>query len=368
MALKAVCLLLAASGIVAAAELPRPASAELCGDCHRAIHEGWKRSAHARAMTSRLFQDALKLAESELGVSVRRICLSCHSPMSLRLGDLGLKRKVSWEGVSCDHCHSVESVRKEGANFVAVVNVSDVKSGPSRDAASTAHRTVYSEVHRNSEICAPCHQYRNKLGLDVLTTYSEWLESSAAKQGRQCQDCHMYRVRGDVVDPRIKRVEATQINLHEMPGAHSLAQLNKAVRAWLDVERADDELVVKLRVANRTGAHFVPTGSPLRQLIIELKVNPYEGATRHETLRYRRVVADSSGKEIRREHLVFVRGAKVLSDSRLAPSETRTETFRFPIPRNVKVDVEAALWYYYSPLETLEARKVKFHTVSKFVP
>ncbi len=368
MALKAVCLLLAAGVAAPGWELPRPASAELCGDCHRAIHEGWKRSAHARAMTSRLFQDALKMAESDVGPSVRRICFACHSPMSLKLGDLELRQKVSWEGVSCDYCHSVNAVRKQGANFVAVVNYTDTKSGPSRDAVSTAHRTTYSEVHRNSEICAPCHQYRNKLGLDVLTTYGEWLESSAAKSGRQCQNCHMYQVRGKVVDPRVKRVKATEINLHEMPGAHSLAQLNKAVRAWLDVEREDDQLIVKLRIANRTGAHFVPTGSPLRQLIVELKVNPYEGETRFETIRYRRVVADRQGNEIRREHIVFLRGARVLSDTRLAPSETRTETFRFPIPRNVKVDVEAALWYYYSPLETAEARKVKFHTVSKFIP
>jgi hypothetical protein len=42
--------------------LKPPSSAELCGDCHRAIFDGWKKSAHATAMESRLFQDALKLA------------------------------------------------------------------------------------------------------------------------------------------------------------------------------------------------------------------------------------------------------------------------------------------------------------------
>ena len=31
-----------------------PQTAEYCGDCHRAIYEGWKRSAHATAMESRL--------------------------------------------------------------------------------------------------------------------------------------------------------------------------------------------------------------------------------------------------------------------------------------------------------------------------
>ena len=55
-----------------AAGLKPPSSAEMCGDCHRAIHDGWKKSAHATAMESRLFQDALKLVEADFGVQARR--------------------------------------------------------------------------------------------------------------------------------------------------------------------------------------------------------------------------------------------------------------------------------------------------------
>ena len=66
-----------------AVELKPPSSAELCGDCHRAIFEGWKRSAHATAMESRLFQDALEGAEADFGVQTRKTCLACHAPVAV---------------------------------------------------------------------------------------------------------------------------------------------------------------------------------------------------------------------------------------------------------------------------------------------
>ncbi len=71
------------------AELPVPSSAEFCGDCHRAIEEGWKQSAHSQAVESRLFQDAMKLAETDYGASARKTCLSCHSPIAVESGRLG---------------------------------------------------------------------------------------------------------------------------------------------------------------------------------------------------------------------------------------------------------------------------------------
>ena len=78
-----------------ASQLPSPNTAEFCGDCHRAIHEGWKQAAHAEAMESRLFQDALKMADSDFGVQARKVCLGCHSPIAVQVGDLALVRKVS---------------------------------------------------------------------------------------------------------------------------------------------------------------------------------------------------------------------------------------------------------------------------------
>jgi Cytochrome c554 and c-prime len=70
-----------------------PQTAEYCGDCHRAIYEGWKQSVHATAMESRLFQDALKMAESDFKSDARAVCLRCHSPLAASSGDLSLTAK-----------------------------------------------------------------------------------------------------------------------------------------------------------------------------------------------------------------------------------------------------------------------------------
>src|SRR5271165_1838682 len=91
-----------------------PASAEICGRCHRAIHESWKMSTHSQAMESPLFQDVVAMAEADFGPAGRKVCLGCHSPVAVQTNDTGLTRKVSWEGVTCDYCHSVREVSFDG--------------------------------------------------------------------------------------------------------------------------------------------------------------------------------------------------------------------------------------------------------------
>ena len=225
--------LAAACAPLAAASLEPAASAERCGACHRAIEEAWKASSHAHAMDSRLFQDALEMAESDYGAGARKTCLGCHAPVAVHMGDLGLVRKVSWEGVTCDYCHSVRGVSMTGPNPRATVQFALVKTGPLKDSESNGHATEFSAVHTSSVICATCHEYKNASGFEVLTTYSEWQNSRYAKEGLQCQSCHMSRVAGAVVDPKVKRSTAG-VNLHQMPGSHSLDQLTSTVRANLE--------------------------------------------------------------------------------------------------------------------------------------
>ena len=350
-----------------AIELKPPSSAEVCGDCHRAIFEGWKKSAHASAMESRLFQDALKLAESDFGAPTRRVCLGCHSPVAVAIGDLDLIRKVSWEGVTCDYCHSIVEVTTGGPNPKAKVEFSLVKSGPSKDLSSPAHGTRFSSVHTSALACIVCHEYRNAQGFSVLTTYSEWQESAYWKAGKDCQSCHMYTVKGNVVDPRVKRSTGLEINLHEIPGSHSIQQLNKALKADLLTAREGGQLQVVVKVTNRGAGHYVPTGSPLRQLILEVRADSYDGRHFREERIYRRTVADQGGRVLQVEPAAFVKGARVVSDTRLAPNETRTEKFSFPIQQGTQAQVEASLYYYYSPLAATEAQRIKFLTLTRLV-
>ncbi|MBI1739161.1 MAG: hypothetical protein HYR58_07925 [Acidobacteria bacterium] len=350
-------------------ELQTPSAAPACGDCHRAIYDGWKNSAHATSMESWLFQDALKLAEAEFGSQARKVCLDCHSPIAVYVDDLGLVRKVSWEGVTCDYCHSIREVSTTAMNPRARVEFTQVKSGPSRNAASPVHGTVFSPVHTTSLACISCHEFRNAQGLSVLTTYTEWKNSRYAKEEQSCQTCHMYTIRGNVVDPRVKRTESKEINLHQMPGSHSIDQLNRAIKASLYTEREGDRLKITVKVKNAGAGHHVPTGSPLRQLILEVRAEPYGGVQYSEERIYSRIVADQNGTPIQHEHFAFLKGAKVLSDTRLAADEVRAETFSFKVPRARQVRVEANFYYYYSPVAGTGARgKTKFLSFSRLVP
>lgn len=363
------CLLLtAAGGLPAAPELEVISSAEICGGCHRAIHEAWKRSAHATAMESRLFQDALALAERDFGEQARPVCLPCHSPLGVHLRDFSLKQKVSWEGVTCDWCHSVREVRFRGPNPTPVVEFSLVKTGPMKGARAVVHGTQYAEVHTNSGLCAPCHQYRTAAGLDLLTTYQEWRMSSYGRQRRHCQSCHMSRVAGDVVDPRVQAGAGAQINLHEMPGSRSVNQLNQALRMVLAAGRKGEHVDVEIELANVGAGHSMPTGSPMRELILEVTADAREGEDFTETRRYRRRVADEQDRPLELEHEAFFRAAKLISDNRLAAEERRIERFRFPVAMGVPVQITARLSYYYSPLARADSEKrVVFRTISRWV-
>jgi len=358
------------SATAVATELKPPSSAEVCGDCHRAIFDGWEKSAHAHAMESRLFQDALKLAEQDLGSSARKVCLGCHSPIGVQLGDLDLVKKVSWEGITCDYCHSVQDVSitgGTGGNPKARVEFSLVKSGPYPDAVSPVHGTRYSAVHTSSLICVTCHEYANSQGFSVLTTYSEWKATTYGKEEQGCQSCHMYSVQGKVVDPRVLKSNAT-LNLHEIPGGHSIQQLNKAIKAALSAKRDGDQVRVVVKVTNQGAGHYVPTGSPVRQLILEIHADSYAGQHFSEQRVYRRTVADRNGEVLKSEPLVFVKGAKVVTDTRLAPKETKTETFTFPMRRGSQARVVASFYYYYSPLAATEQeQKVKFLELTSLV-
>jgi hypothetical protein len=81
-----------------------------------------------------------------------------------------------------------------------------------------------------------------------------------------------------------------------------------------------------------------------------------------------RRVADQKGAPVEREHFAFLRGAKVLEDTRLAPKETRTEKFSFPVPKGKQARVVADFYYYYSPMASTAAQqKVKFLAISRLV-
>jgi hypothetical protein len=93
-----------------------------------------------------------------------------------------------------------------------------------------------------------------------------------------------------------------------------------------------------------------------------------DGLAQHAERVYARTIQDQKGVTLRREHLAFLRGAKVVEDTGIAPQETRTETFTFDLSAGRRARVEADLFYFYSPMAVSEAeQKIRFIAMSRLV-
>jgi hypothetical protein len=227
--------------------------------------------------------------------------------------------------------------------------VSQVKAGPLRDANPTVHAARYAETFSSSTLCNPCHQFVNERGLEVLSTYAEWQASAYPGRDMTCQSCHMRRTTGKVVDPKVAAVTSSTVNLHEMPGGHSVTELNRAIQAQITSERRGNTVEVNVLVTNRGAGHRVPTGSPLRSIVMVVQVDGGTGRSQTATRTYRRVIVDENDQEVTDEAAIWLRAARVLRDDRLAPNERRAEKFSFQVPIDTPVRSVAKFYYRYSP-------------------
>jgi hypothetical protein len=328
-------------------------SATRCGECHKDIYSAWNASLHARAYQDRIFQASYTEVSESAGGEAARTCLACHAPTASPGNDLNVTRAVTREGVTCDFCHSLSDTHLSRPDPFEV-RLGKVKFGPVKDAASNGHGVQFSAFHATSLHCAGCHQFTNRNGLELLSTFKEW-ETYRDKGGtKTCQECHMPVIAANIVDPKVKRVEGASVNLHEMPGGHSLHQLNKSLRMRiLGLDRTAKGLRAQVMVHNVGAGHSVPTGIPTRKVILTVEVTV--GDQKFEDKRtYGRVLLDQDGNELRRDSEVFLKGVTATKDTRLAPFEERVEEFFLPVPAEGNAKVMATLTYLYSPQDRKE--------------
>jgi hypothetical protein len=341
-------------------------SAEECGRCHVDIARYWKASRHAQAADNPRFQALLVRLKQE-GV-VDPPCARCHAPAAVYMQDTLWEKKTSWEGVTCDFCHSVRSISADQKRPF-VLEVGRMKTGPLRNAHPTVHGASFSEVYTSSTLCAPCHQFVNDKHFEVLTTFSEWQASPYPAKNVTCQSCHMRAATGKVVDPKVARTSATSVNVHEMPGGHSLQELNRALQAQITALRHGDTVEVTVQLLNRGAGHRLPTGSPLRAIVMVVEATGSIGQTQTATKTYARVAVDESGKELTDEGTVWLRGGRVVSDDRIAPGEQRVEKFAFKLPRSTPAHAAARFYYRYAPDASVRGEPgVPFLTINTWLP
>lgn len=222
--------------------LERSVAPESCGSCHPAQFADWKSSLHADSMSPGVTGQLTELWQSDPDSA--RLCLTCHAPLAEQApGTPAFDAGLQARGVVCAACH----VRKH-ERFGPPRRDGSIDSRAPRE--TLPHNgVVRTPAFRAAEFCSACHQFdadgfalNGKL---LENTYAEWKTSPAAKEGRQCQDCHM-------PDRR-----------HLWRGIHDRDMVASGVRVSLDTgrprHRPGDMVRATLVVSSVGVGHFLPT-------------------------------------------------------------------------------------------------------------
>ncbi|MEW6488014.1 MAG: multiheme c-type cytochrome [Thermodesulfobacteriota bacterium] len=322
--------------------------AHRCGACHIDIYAHWRESMHARAMTDPAFLATFRAKRIQEDPALRAQCLSCHAPTMHYDPRLDLGAEVVQDGVTCDFCHSVQGLDPANPERPFEVKWGKLKRGSLKDTQSPVHETRHLELFGKSEFCGVCHEMKNAKGLPIITTYSEWKDGAYGRDGKaHCQECHMPLAAGFTVSEQHRKTKR-RINLHSFPGGHSRSQLLDALALEiLEESKLYGRMKVKLGLTNAGAGHAVPTGNPLRRVIVDFSA--YSATNRliyNEKVDISRRFADDAGVELTTDEAILLDATRVLKDNRIAPGETRVLEFEFGAPHErLLVDVKVIYVY-----------------------
>jgi cytochrome c554/c'-like protein len=304
-----------------------------CGACHAAQYEDWRRSLHSRAMGPGVLGQLAATAPGDR--ESLQACVRCHAPLAEQLEGLAaavsaddVERAASLSsepparpayahGLTCAGCH-VRGYRWFGP--------------PRRDgtAAAAAGQTGFPHggwtaeaAFEDSRFCATCHQFAADdfalNGKFLENTFEEWKASRYAREGRQCQSCHM-------LDRR-----------HLWRGIHDPDMVKQALRIEPAPSSVKDRTVVSsLTIKNIGAGHYFPTyvtPAVLAEGFQEDAAGNMLPGTLRQHVIGRQVTLDLS---------------KELSDTRIAPDAEAVFEYRAPLHRSavalsfrIRVDPDA---------------------------
>jgi hypothetical protein len=281
---------------------PDPAKPHNCGNCHQEILREWSGSGHARSVTNRRFLNLYDgsdwkgrpsagwnlLAEHPDGAGV---CTACHAP-ALAFAedayyDLSKAHGTAAHGVHCDYCHKIADVANDqiglahgrfGLKLLRPAR-GQLFLGPLDDV--DRGEDSFAPIYRQSLYCASCHE-GTVFGVHAYGTYSEWLQSPARQEAKQCQTCHMAPT-GTLINLApgkggIDRDPRTLSN-HSMFAGSQLDMLRRCLKLDARPVRRMNTVDVAVTLLADDVGHRVPTGFPDRQLILVVEAFDKEGCS-----------------------------------------------------------------------------------------
>lgn len=164
-------------------------SPQVCGTCHQKQINDWQGSRHAQSMGPGL------LAQFQGDPESFQSCLSCHAPLleQRTILDTGsknphLREDLRNSGLSCAACHV-----RDGKIFGPPPR--DKTAFQKAEAESLHGVFTADKTFEDSRFCSRCHQFEKGVGefegVPLENTFQEWQQSTFAKKGISCQNCHM---------------------------------------------------------------------------------------------------------------------------------------------------------------------------------
>jgi hypothetical protein len=269
-----------------------------CANCHQEMHDEWAASAHARSASGRHFRNLYEGTDwhgkADVGWSLlgqypegSGVCASCHAPTAsfAESGfDLREVKGVAAKGVHCDYCHKIVDAGQgklgltHGRDGIRLLRPAKEQLffGPLDDV--DRGEDSFAPIYRDSKYCASCHE-GVVFGVPVYTTYSEWLESPARKEGKQCQNCHMTPT-GKMTNfaPGKGGIDRDPLTLasHRFPGGE-LAMLKRCLKVSATLVPEDGKVKATIEVLADQVGHRVPTGFIDRNLLLVVEGLDAEG-------------------------------------------------------------------------------------------
>lgn len=250
-------------------------------------------------------------------------CADCHAPgIDGQLGgrDLLEARGTAFDdGVHCDVCHRVESVDPTAAPGVAgwlhlhrPSEPSPTKTlgawlpltfGPLPDVLNPRMGAVWrEELYHGADLCGGCHELAQEVlvegqavdrsrwpdgRLPIHTTWSEWV-AGPMNPSAPCQSCHMpplafagnsadlYNLMEDPASVGIStgwERPPGEVRAHTFSGPRDASANMLELAASVDVagEVADGVVEVRATVRNVGPGHAIPTGEPMRALLLRVE-------------------------------------------------------------------------------------------------
>jgi len=379
-----------------------------CKHCMVA-HPQWEPNAHANSATSPRFfsvyngTSVSSATASEPGYKLdfpgtAGNCANCHAPTAVVAGiatpitstttitgsisaDMNEVSGVDLEGSFCEFCHKIGEVYLDPGTGLPYDDRPGVLStrlyrsppghvlwfGPFDD---VARRVTYLELEKQSQFCAPCHQFSFN-GTPIYESFDEWLHSPYPALGIECQTCHMaptgvdyfvFPEKGGLIrDPNL-------IASHLQPGASDVELLQNTVTMTVDAQQVGGSLQVTVTISNTEAGHHVPTDHPGRHLLLTVVATGDQGQTL--PLLSGPTVPDWGGDKAGLPGQGFAKvlqddatGAApvvsywkpvtIISDNRIAALDSDTSLYSFAVPATLgaaTIDVELTFRRLYQEL------------------